>query len=126
MSTTIDIVMPYGYTVGGAKDSAWLTRVDGSTANVALKEGPCRVVASWAGPERVDLNLIRGSERITLDTIPAKAGGVTQFKDGYCRRYQGRRGTSRSVTSYYNRRNRHHRGLPARLNRVARRAGAVV
>ena len=77
MSTPVDlnIVMPYGYTVGGEKDYAWLTRMDSNSANIDLVPGPCRVVASWAGPEKVTLNLVRGGERIELDTIPAKAGG---------------------------------------------------
>ena len=73
--TTPNIVMPYGYTVGGAKDMHWLTSVTGTSANIDLVEGPCRVVASWAGPESVALTLIRGGERTTLDTIEKKAGG---------------------------------------------------
>lgn len=128
MSTPVDlnIVMPYGYTVGGSKDYSWLTRVDGRSANIDLVPGPCRVVASWAGPEKVTLNLVRGNERIALDTIPEKAGGVAQFSDGHRRRYRGRPGASRSVTPHHDRRDRNHRGVPGGGHRVANRAGAVV
>lgn len=75
---TTSFVMPYGYTVGGVKDLAWLSRIDANTASVSLPEGPCRVVDSWAGPESVALNLLRGGSKVTLDTIEKKAGGGDQ------------------------------------------------
>lgn len=110
--TTPSFVMPYGRTVGGAKGMYWLTSVTGASANIDLPEGPCRVMASWAGPEAVDLTLLRGDERITLDTIEKKAGGDSQFADGHGRRYQGRPGAPRGFASHYNGRDRHYRGLP--------------
>lgn len=74
--TTPSFVMPYGQTVGGAKGMHWLTSVTGTSANVDLPEGPCRVVASWAGPEQADLVLLRANGgKSTLDTIEKKAGG---------------------------------------------------
>lgn len=72
----VEIAMPYGYTVGGAPDMYWLTRADGSTANVDLVPGPCRVMASWAGPERASFVLLHANGgKSVLDTIEKKAGG---------------------------------------------------
>lgn len=116
----VEIAMPYGYTVGGAPDMYWLTRADGSTANVDLVPGPCRVMASWAGPERASFVLLHANGgKSVLDTIEKKAGGVTQFSDGYRRRCQGRPGTSRSFSPHHDRRDRHHRGVPGGIHRVA-------
>lgn len=115
----INIAMPYGYTVGGAVDQLWQPRIDGNGSNIDLVEGPCRVMASWAGPEEARLVLVRDGNRTTLDTIEKKAGGVAQFSDGHRRRCQGRPGTPRNVTPHHDRCDRHHRGVPGGLHRVA-------
>lgn len=77
MSTPVDlnIVMPYGYTVGGRLDAVWQGRVDGGGAHVDLPEGPCRVMASWSGPEKAALTLVNPDKRTVLAEIPAQAGG---------------------------------------------------
>lgn len=122
--TTPSFVMPYGHTVGGAKDMHWLTSVTGTSANVDLPEGPCRVVASWAGPEQADLVLLHSNGgKSTLDTIEKKAGGVSHFSDGHSGRYQGRPSAPRGFASHYNGRYRHYRGLP---HPVRLTSGAVV
>lgn len=77
MSTPIDlnVVMPYGYTVGKVLDMVWQARVDGGGSHIDLPEGPCRVMASWAGPERAVLALVTPEKRTVLAEIPAQAGG---------------------------------------------------
>ena len=67
--------MPYGYTVGGELNATWQGRMDGKGAHVHLPEGPCRVSASWSGPEKAVLSLVRPDERVVLAEIPAQAGG---------------------------------------------------
>ena len=76
MSTPlVDIPLPYGYTVGGEPGKGYQSPVDGSSYNIPLKPGPCRVMASWSGPERADFILYRNGQSTVLDTIPEKAGG---------------------------------------------------
>lgn len=77
MSTPIDlnVVMPYGYTVGRVLDMVWQARVDGGGAHIDLPEGPCRVMASWAGPEKAVLALVTPGARTVLAEIPAQKGG---------------------------------------------------
>lgn len=72
---TTSFVMPYGYTVGGKLNATWQGRMDGKGAHVHLPEGPCRVSASWSGPEKAVLSLVRPDERVVLAEIPAQAGG---------------------------------------------------
>lgn len=61
MSTPVDlnIVMPYGVTVEGAgsRNARIVTESTQASSDIALKlpDGPCRVAASWDGPESVRL-----------------------------------------------------------------------
>lgn len=61
MSTPVDlnIVMPYGVTVDGAgsRNARIVTNSTQASSDIALKlpDGPCRVAASWDGPESVRL-----------------------------------------------------------------------
>lgn len=57
--TTPNIVMPYGVTVesSGDRNAQIVTNSAQASSNIALKlpDGPCRVAASWDGPESVRL-----------------------------------------------------------------------
>lgn len=61
MSTPVDlnIVMPYGVTVegDGSRNARIVTDSTQASSDIALKlpDGPCRVAASWDGPEEVRL-----------------------------------------------------------------------
>ena len=60
MSTPIvDIPLPYGVTVEGAgsRNARIVTNSAQTSSDIALKlpDGPCRVAASWDGPESVRL-----------------------------------------------------------------------
>lgn len=127
MSTPVDlnIVMPYGVTVegNGSRNARIVTNSAQASSDIALKlpDGPCRVAASWDGPEAV--RLVHTGHGYPV-TIPA--GGVS-LRDGCYRRYEGRNDlpAERFVFATRGGRARHHRGLPAQL-RVAHRAVAVV
>lgn len=77
MSTPVDlnIAMPYGVTVEGAgsRNARIVTESAQSNSDFALKlpDGPCRVAASWDGPESV--RLVHTGHGYPV-TIPA--GGV--------------------------------------------------
>lgn len=127
MSTTVDIVMPYGVTVEG--DGSWYPKIVGAHpkkatgSRLALVPGPCRVAFSWAGESAADLVLVNGDDVKRPARLAEKRGGST-FCD---RRHWGAPGrSSRNQREMRAWRNRNHRGLPTRLNRVAHRAGAVV
>ena len=59
MTTPVDIVMPYGVTVEGygSRNARIVTNSAQVSSAIALKlpDGPCRVAASWDGPEAVRL-----------------------------------------------------------------------
>ena len=79
-SVDLSIVMPYGVTVQGS-DSQLIPQIVGNhpkrrdSAALYLTPGPCRISASWSGPEemRLMLNGKNGAKRIL--TIPAQSGG---------------------------------------------------
>lgn len=127
MSTPVDlnIVMPYGVTVesDGSRNARIVTNSAQTSSDIALKlpDGPCRVAASWDGPEAV--RLVHTGHGYPV-TIPA--GGVS-LRDGRYRSDEGRNDLPAKRVKHYARqgRARHYRGLPAQL-RVAQRAGAVV
>lgn len=108
-----EAVMPYGVTVGGSEGNSWQPRLDGGGSSIALPEGPCRVMGSWAGPEEAALILVKPDERVRLDTIPAQAGGGTLVSDCHRRRCQGRPAAPGNQTAHYNQRDGHSRGLPS-------------
>ena len=128
MSTPVDlnIVMPYGVTVEGAgsRNARIVTESAQTSSDIALKlpDGPCRVAASWDGPESV--RLVHTGHGYPVK-IPA--GGGVSLRDGRYRRDEGRNDLPAKHFVFATRggRARHYRGLPAQL-RVAHRAGAVV
>ena len=77
MSTPVDlnIVMPYGVTVegDGSRNARIVTESTQSNSDFALKlpDGPCRVAASWDGPESV--RLVHTGHGYPV-TIPAGGG----------------------------------------------------
>ena len=77
MSTPVDlnIVMPYGVTVesAGSRNAQIVTNSAQASSNIALKlpDGPCRVAASWDGPEAV--RLVHTGHGYPV-TIPAGGG----------------------------------------------------
>lgn len=77
MSTPVDlnIVMPYGVTVesDGSRNARIVTNSAQTSSNIALKlpDGPCRVAASWDGPEAV--RLVHTGHGYPV-TIPAGGG----------------------------------------------------
>lgn len=78
-SVDLNIVMPYGVTVEGDGDvkPRIVTRIPKASENdnLALPNGPCRVAASWEGPETVHLYVYApGRGTFKKGTIPA--GGV--------------------------------------------------
>ena len=126
MSTPIvDIPLPYGVTVEGAgsRNARIVTNSAQTSSDIALKlpDGPCRVAASWDGPESV--RLVHSGHGYPV-VIPA--GGVPLW-DGCYRRYEGRNNLPAELVKFATRggRARHHRGLPGGGRRVAP-AGAVV
>ena len=129
MSTPVDlnIVMPYGVTVEG-KDAVKTRIVTDSTYaseydNLRLPVGPCRVSASWEGPETVHLYVYSpGRGTFRKGTIPA--GGGALHHGSY--RSHGKR-VGLSPRRYYAscRHSRHTGGLPTQL-RVATTIKAVV
>ena len=86
----VNIVMPYGVTVEGDGKSRLAvpvtssSRASSSTGRVSLPAGPCRIAASWNGPESVRLGLAGVGYPLTIP-----AGGGVPFHDG------SRRGESR-------------------------------
>lgn len=80
MSTTIDIVMPYGVTVEG--DGSWYPKIVGAHpkkatgSRLALVPGPCRVAFSWAGESAADLVLVNGDDVKRPARLAEKRGGV--------------------------------------------------
>lgn len=82
-------VMPYGVTVEGKgnRNAEIVTESSFKNSNVALKlpDGPCRVVASWDGPETV--RLVHTGHGYPV-VIPA--GGGESFGDGRAWRHCGR------------------------------------
>ena len=114
-SPSVDILngaLPYGVTVEGKgqRNAEIITESDYKNSNVALKlpDGPCRVAASWDGPESV--RLVHSGHGYPV-VIPA--GGVS-FWDGYARRYN--RGDSFPAERFFRtprtRWPRHNRGVP--------------
>ena len=129
MSTPVDlnIVMPYGVTVEGDGQSRKAMPVTKSSKvdsgnRLRLTSGPCRIAASWSGPEEVRVTIFGVGYPLTIP-----AGGGVSFCDGVSRRESGRRDLlgeccRRSASEGHS---RHSRSVPARL-RVAATAGAVV
>ena len=130
-SVDLNIAMPYGVTVQGS-DGVLIPTVVGAhpkkrgMEGLTLTPGPCRISASWSGPEemRLILNTKAGLKRLL--TIPAQSGGGVALSDGHLG------SARRRVRLYANRQRetrrsqyRHHRDLPTQL-RVATTAGAVV
>lgn len=79
MTTPVDIVMPYGVTVVG--DGSNYPAIDGdhprkvTGSSIELTPGPCKVSASWEGPDRAILQVSNGGKTRSLATIPEKTGG---------------------------------------------------
>lgn len=126
MSTPVDlnIVMPYGATmVGDGTVRASLATPhpkQHSTTGLKLAAGPCRVSASWAGAQAVELRLYGKGDAFKRVLTTINSGG-----DGHCRRTRWGLHPARRKNQPTRRNHRHSRGVPAQL-RVARRAGAVV
>lgn len=126
--TTPSFVMPYGVTVEASGEERSARAVTDSShvkngIRVVLPDGPCRVAASWDGPESV--RLVHAGHGYPV-VIPA--GGGVSLRDGRYRCYEGRiylPGEQRKIATRQGWA-RHNRGLSSRLNRVALRAGAVV
>lgn len=124
MSTPVDlnIVMPYGVTVegDGSRNARIVTNSAQSSSDFALKlpDGPCRVAASWDGPEAV--RLVHTGHGYPV-TIPA--GGVS-LRDGCYRRDERRNNLPAEHLVFATRggRARHHRGVPAQLRIATRKA----
>ena len=120
---TTSFVMPYGYTVGGKLNATWQGRMDGKGAHVHLPEGPCRVSASWSGPEKAVLSLVRPDERVVLAEIPAQAGGgASQLTHGHHRRCQGRQGTPGMLPAHHDHSDRNRGSLACPSRRLTPKA----
>lgn len=128
MSTPIDlnVVMPYGVTVEGDGQSRKAMPVTKSSKvdsgnRLRLTSGPCRIAASWSGPEEVRVTIFGVGYPLTIP-----AGGVS-FCDGVSRRESWRRNLpgERCRCSASEGHSRHSRSVPAQL-RVAATTRAVV
>ena len=109
---TTSFVMPYGVTVEGTGDRNAQIVTESAQANssfsLKLPDGPCRVAASWDGPESV--RLVHTGHGYPV-VIPA--GGVS-LRDGCHRRDEGRNALPAKRVKHCARQGwaRHHRGLP--------------
>lgn len=128
MTTPVDIVMPYGVTVVG--DGSNYPAIDGdhprkvTGSSIELTPGPCKVSASWEGPDRAILQVSNGGKTRSLATIPEKTGGGVTFCHGAHRGTQG--GSCIPLREQaHGGCDRHLGGLPAQF-RVTDYAGAVV
>lgn len=119
--TTPSFVMPYGVTVEGTGDRNAQIVTESAQANssfsLKLPHGPCRVAASWDGPESV--RLVHTGHGYPV-VIPA--GGGVSLRDGRYRRDEGRNALPAKRVKFAARQGwtRHHRGLPHTI-RLARR-----
>lgn len=133
MSTPVDlnIVMPYGATVVGA--GSRIPLITGPAPNkrdaaaLNLTPGPCRIAASWSGPDALDICVMTEGAAAATVVGQIPAGGGTTFDDGSLRGDSKTVGLSagRLRREARSRCHRHHRGLPDGVHRVAHRAGAV-
>ena len=79
MSTPlVDIPLPYGVTVESEQGDRMMKTIgnDPRVGNISLglTAGPCRVAASYRGPEEAVLQLVNGNSVTQLATIPAGGG----------------------------------------------------
>lgn len=125
MSTPVDlnIVMPYGVTVrskGTAIPSIVGTHPkQNNGVSLKLPAGPCRVAASWEGPEEMRLVVQNQAEATSRTVATIQSGGGT-LHHGLRGGRRGRLGVPHR--SEINRSHRHHRGLPARHAAVTTKA----
>ena len=121
----LNIVMPYGVTVRGTgfSNPAIVGNHPRKVTNVALGlvPGPCRVSASWEGPESVGL-FVQNKETGTSRQIGVISAGGGTVRHGVHRGGRGRLGVPHR--SEINRNHRNIGGLSSQLNLAP--AGAVV
>lgn len=122
-SVDLNIAMPYGVTVQG--DGSNYPSIVGehskkaTNSSISLPAGPCRVAASWEGPDNISLQVVSGGKMRKLANLPEKAGGGAHCH-GHRRR--SRRGSNPSLRIEAHARGHGHLGgLPAQL-RVAIKA----
>ena len=128
MSTPVDlnIVMPYGVTVEGtgSRNARIVTNSAQTSSDIALKlpDGPCRVAASWDGPEAV--RLVHTGHGYPV-TIPA-GGGIAPGWPLSARR-RAKRSTCRTLRPRHSRRAgaAPSRSTRSTSNSATRRGGGV-
>lgn len=79
----VEIVMPYGITVESKPGDRMMKPVKDhpkrfGTSSLSLVDGPCRVAASYRGPEGGLLQLVNGNSVTVIGKIPSGGAGVRQ------------------------------------------------
>ena len=127
MTKEIDFVMPYGVTMRGKGDM--VPEIVGehekkvNVVAIALPAGPCRIAASWDGPQSVTIRVYSGGRfRSVIAEIPSGGGALHHGLLWCC---PGGLGADGHVRYRYPGSARDARSVPTR-SRVTHQVGAVV
>lgn len=84
-TTEVEIVMPYGVTVESKPGDRMMKPVKAhpkrnGTSSLSLVDGPCRVAASYRGPEGGLLQLVNGNSVTVIGKIPSGGGCAKSWR----------------------------------------------